>query len=42
MLMRVAKLLACIVPEFVVILLTVNINSLWVIVAEFYKVPFDC
>ena len=36
MLILVAKLIACIAPEFVVILLSVNINSLWVIVAEFY------
>ena len=39
MLILVAKLIGCVVPEFVDILLTVNINSVGVIVAEFIKCP---
>ena len=39
MLILVAKLNGCLVPEFVDILLTSNINSVWVIVAEFIKRP---
>ena len=39
MLILVATLIGCVEPEFVDILLTVNINSVWVIVAEFIKCP---
>ena len=38
-LILVATLIGCVVPEFVDIVLTVNINSVWVIVAEFIKCP---
>ena len=40
MLILVAKLIGCLGPEFVDILLTANINSVWVIVAEFIKRPW--
>ena len=38
-LILVAKVIGCAVPEFVDILLTVNINAVWVIVTEFIKRP---
>ena len=39
MLILVIKLIGCLVLEFVHILLTANINSVWVMVAEFIKRP---
>ena len=39
MLILVAKLIGCIAPEFVDILLTATINSVWVILAEFIDWP---
>ena len=39
MLILVAKLIGCVVPEFVDILLTMNINFVWVMVAEFINCP---